>query len=113
MSDSSTGLTKQLSELTINDDISRFLIAVRTIPFYPDIKGNQYKVSILGHNLVRSKVSYLQWGPNYKEWVSSKSFWEYSRFTQLLATVKNMPKYLFACIDDLVQSATSEEGFRS
>ena len=34
MSDNSTGLTQQISELTINDDISRFLISVGTNLFF-------------------------------------------------------------------------------
>ena len=110
MSDTSTGLTQQISELTINDYISRFLIPVGTILFYPDRKDNLYKVSILEHNLVRSKVRYLHWGPNYDECVCSKSIWAYSQFTQLLSTVKKIPKDLSARIDELVQSATSGSG---
>ena len=109
MSDTSTGLTQQISELTIND-ISRFLSPVGTILFYPDRKDNLYKVSILEHDLVRSKVRYLHWGPNYDEWVCSKSIWAYSQFTQLLSTVKNIPKDLSASIDELVQSATLGSG---
>ena len=73
MSDTSTGLTQQIIELTINDDISR----------YPDRKDNLYEVSILEHDLVKSKVRYLRWGPNYDEWVYSNSIWAYSQFTQL------------------------------
>ena len=110
MLDTSTGLTQQISELTINDDISRFLIPVGTILFYPDRKDNLYKVSILEHDLVRSKVRYLHWGPNYDEWVCSKSIWAYSQFTQLLSTVKKIPKDLSARIDELVQSATLGSG---
>ena len=102
MSDSSAGLTQQISELTNNKDISRFLISVGTILFYPERKDNLYKVSILEHNLVRSKVRYLQWGSNYDEWVCSKSIWAYSKFTELLSTVKKIPKDLFAPIDELV-----------
>ena len=108
ISDTSNGLTQQMSELKINDDISRFLIPVRTILFHPDRKDNLYKFSILEHNLVRSKVGYLQWGPNYDEWVCSKSIWAYSQFTQLLSTLKKIPKDLSARIDELVQSATLE-----
>ena len=110
MLDTSTGLTQQISELTINHDISRFLIPVGTILFHPDIKDNLYKVSILEHDLVRSKVRYLHWGPNYDEWVCLKSIWAYSQFTQLLSTVKKIPKDLSARIDELVQSATLGSG---
>ena len=110
MLDTSTGLTQQISELTINDDISRFLIPVGTIFFYPDSKDNLYKVSILEHYLVRSKVRYLHWGPNYDEWVCSKSIWAYSQFTRLWSTVKKIPKDLSARIDELVQSATLGSG---
>ena len=92
MLDTSSGLTQQISELTINDDISRFLIPVGTILFYPDRKDNLYKVFILEHDLVRSQVRCLHWGPNYDEWVCSKSIWAYSQFTQLLSTVKKIPK---------------------
>ena len=56
MSDTSTVLTQQISELKINDDISRFLIPNGTILFNPDRKDNLYKVTILEHDLVRSKV---------------------------------------------------------
>ena len=56
--------------------------------------------------MVRSKVRYLHWGPNYDEWVCSKSIWAYSQLTQLLSTVKKIPKDLYARIDELVQSAT-------
>ena len=110
MLDTSTGLTQQISELTINDDISRFLIPVGNILFYPDRKDNLYKVSILEHDLVRSKVRYLHWGPNYDEWECSKSIWAYSQFTQFLSTVKKIPKDLSARIDELVQSATLGSG---
>ena len=110
MSDTSTGLTQRISGLTINDDMSCFLIPVGTILFYPDRKDNLYKVSILEHDLVRSKVRYLQWGPNYDEWVCSKSIWAYSQFTQLLSTVKKIPKDLSVRIDELVQSATLGSG---
>ena len=106
MSDTSTGLTQQISELAINDDISRFLIPVGTILFYPDRKNNLYKVSILEHDLVGSKVRFLQWGPNYDEWVCSKSIWAYSQFTKFLPTVIKIPKDLSARIDELIQSAT-------
>ena len=64
MSESSAGLTQQVIELKINDDISRFLIPVGTILFYPDRLDNLYKFSILEHDLVRSKVRYLQWVQN-------------------------------------------------
>ena len=94
MSDTLTGLTQQISELTINDDISRFLIPVGTILFYPDRKDNLYKISILENDLVWSMVRYLHWGPNYDEWVCSKSIWAYSHFTQLLSTVKKIQKNL-------------------
>ena len=110
MSNTSTGLTQQISELTINDNISRFLIPVGTILIYPDRKDNLYKVSILEHDSVNSKVRYLQWGPNYDEWMCSKSIWAYSQFTQLLSTVKKIPKDLSARIDELVQSATLDSG---
>ena len=106
MSDTSTVLTQQINELTINDAISRFLIPVGTILFYPDRNDNLYKVSILENDLVKSKVRYLHWGPNYDEWVRSKSIWAYSQFTQLLSTVKKIPKDLSARIEELVQSAT-------
>ena len=110
MSDTSTGLEQQISELTINDDICRFLIPVGTIFFYPDRKDNLYKASILEQNLVRSKVRYLQLGPNCDEWVCSKSIWAYSQFTQFLSTVKKIPRDLSALIDELVQSATQGSG---
>ena len=110
MSDNLTGLTQQISELTINDDISRFLIPVGTILFYPDRKDNLYKVSILEHDLVKSKVRHLHWGPKYDEWVCSKSIWAYSQFTQLLSTVKKIPKEISARIDEFVQSATLGSG---
>ena len=110
MSDSSTGVTQQISELTINDDIYRFLISIGTILFYPDWKNNLYKVSILEHDLIRSKLRFLQWGSNCDEWVCSKSIWAYSQLTQLLSTVKKIPKDLSAHINGLVQSATLGSG---
>ena len=110
MSDTSTRLTQQISQLPKNDDISRFPIPNGTILFYPGRKYNLYKVSILEHDLVSSKVKYLQWGPNYNEWVCSKSIWAYSQFTQLLSTVKKIPKDLSARIDELVRSATLGSG---
>ena len=110
MSDTSIGLTQQISELTINNDISHFLIPVGAILFYPDGKDNLYKVSILEHDLVRSKVRYSHWGPNNDEWVCSKSIWAYSQLTQLLSTVKKIPKDLSARIDELVKSATLGSG---
>ena len=106
MSDFSFGLTQQISELTINDDISRFLVPVGTTLFYPDRNDNLYKVYILKHDLVWFKVRYLQWGSNYNEWVCSKSIWPCSQFTQLLSTVKKIPKDLSTRKDELVQSAT-------
>ena len=74
MLDSSTGLLQQISELTINDDISRFLIPIGTILFYPTRKDNLYEVSILEHHLVRAKVRYLQWASNYDEWCARNHF---------------------------------------
>ena len=105
-SDSSTGLTQQIGELTINDDIYGFLIPVGTILFYLDKKDNLYKVYIVEHDLVRSKVMYLQWGSNYDECLCSKSVWAYSQFTQFWSTMKKIPKDLSARIDKLVPSAT-------
>ena len=106
MSDSSIVLAQQISDLTINDDVIRFLIPVGTILVYPDRKDHLYKVSTLGRDLNRSKVKYLQWGSNYDEWVCSKSIWAYSQLTELLSTVKKILKDLSACIDELAQSAT-------
>ena len=40
LSESATGLTQQINELTINDDTSRFLIPVGTILFHPNKKIN-------------------------------------------------------------------------
>ena len=61
---------------------------------------------ILEDDLVRSKKSHLQWGSNCDERECSKSIWPYLQFTQLLSTVKEIPKDPSARIDDLVQSAT-------
>ena len=104
LSNSSTGLTLQMSELTIIDDMSIFLIPDGTIQFYPNNKHNLYKISVLEQNLVKSKMRILQWGSIYNEWVCSISIWANLQFTSLLSTVKKIPNNLSAQIGQLVQS---------
>ena len=110
MLDTSTGLTQQILRTDNKRRHISFPDSIWNYFFYPDRKGNLYKVSILEHVLVRSKVRYLHWGPNYDEWLCSKSIWAYSQFTRLLSTVQNIPKDLSARVDELVQSATLGSG---
>ena len=105
----SSGLTQQMQNLTIDDFDLRFRVSAHTTLFYADKKGNLYKVVVLDHQSNKTQIRYVDWGPNFDEWVCCRSIWAYSQFTSQLSTSKTIPHDIAARIDELVSATNSEE----
>ena len=105
----SSGLTQQMQNLTIDDFVLRFRVSAHTTLFYPDKKDNLYKVVVLDHQSNKTQIRYVDWGPNFDEWVCCRSIWAYSQFNSQLSTIKKIPRDIAARIDKLVSATNREE----
>ena len=57
----SSGLTQQIQNLTIDDSDLRFRVSAQTTLFYPD-KKNLYKVVVLDHQSNKTQIRYVDRG---------------------------------------------------
>ena len=105
----SSGLTQQIQNLTIDDFDLRFQVFANTTLFYPDKKDDLYKVVALDHQSNKTQIRYVDWGPNFDEWVCCTSIWAYSQFSSQLSTCKKIPHDIAARIDEVVSATNSEE----
>ena len=105
----SSGLTQQMQNLTIDDFDLRFRVSAHTTLFLPDKKDNFCKVVVLDHQSNKTQIRYVDWGPNFDEWVCCRSIWAYSQFSSQLSTSKKISQDIAACIDKLVSATNSEE----
>ena len=78
-----------------------FRPSTRTTLFCPDEKENLYKVVELDHQSNKMQIRYVDWGPNYDEWVCCRSVWVYSQFSSQLSTSNKIPHDIAALIDEL------------
>ena len=106
----SSVLTKQIQYLIIDDFDLPFRVSTHTTLFYPDKKGNLYEVVVLDYQSNKTPIRYVDWGPNFDEWVYCRSIWAYSQFKSQLSTSKNIPHDIATRIDEIV-SATNSGGF--
>ena len=104
-----SGLTQQMQNLTIDNFDLRFRVSAHTTLFYPYKKDNLFKVCVLDHQSNKTQIRYVDWGPNFDEWVCCRSIWAYSQFSSQLSTIKKIPRDIAARIDKLVSATNSEE----
>ena len=74
----------------------RFQVPDNTVLFYPDRKDRLFKITVKSHENNRTKISYSSWGPQFDEWVCSRSIWAYAQFSSLLSNTKKIPRDIAA-----------------
>ena len=109
----SSGLTRQMQNLTIDDFDLHFRVSTHTTLFYPDKKDNSYEVVVLDHQSNKTQIRYVDWGTTLDEWVCCRSIWAYSQFSSQLSTSKKIPHDIAARIDELVSATKSKENAKS
>ena len=65
-------LTQLEQILVIDDFVLRFRVSTQTTLFYTDKKDNICEIIVLDHQSNKTQIRYVDWGPNFDEWVCSR-----------------------------------------
>ena len=105
----SSGLTQQVQNLTINDFDLRFRVPIHTTALYFDKKENLFKIVVPHHQSNKTQKPYEDWGPNFDQRVCYRPIWVNSHFNGQLSTSKKIRHNIARRIDKLISAGLEQE----
>ena len=97
------GLTQSMSNLTVDNSDPRFQVSVDIL----------FQINVTGHKNNKTKISYSSLGPQFDEWVCSRSVWAYAQSSSFLSNTRKIPRDIAARFDKIVLTGETETSLGS